>query len=337
MASPSTVSLHTNSGGPLASDNYDLALKIWSGEILARFDEKVQMLDLTSVKTLEPGADSEQFPAHGAVGATYHTLGDNIVTDVDDGSANYLQAIAQGERIIYADRECLSPILLFNVEERISKPNWRASYTPKLAHALAKLVDQNIMRVLYAGAAASATYSGGPVGGEDIDALSTGDDIYAQLLAAQENFDIKDVPEDGRIALMTTANYYKFVNSTAGKDHIDRDYQPMMVNGQLSESLIMRACGMRIVRTNIMPASTNPKTTANQLIPGTRGNDYNVDMSNSAGLICFHPEAVGTCKSADVSVSVDYLPEYRGDLVVASNVMGHGLLRPECIYRVTTA
>lgn len=313
------------------NNDFELSLKVWSGEILAKFNSMTKLLGLHDVKTLEPGADSEMFPAHGDVDAVYHALGDNIITDAN-GSDDYLQTVAQGERVIYADRECLSPILLNKVEERIAKPNWRGSYTPKLAYALAKLVDQNCMRVLWnlASTASGAIYTGSPAGYTDNNAMATGADIYAALLATQEVFDTKDVPEYDRYVLMRPAEYYKFVNSQDGKDHIDKDYQPMQVNGQLSESLIMRACGFQIIKTNLMPTGTNPKAKTNQLLADTKGNDYNVDMTGSK-LIMFQREAMGTCKSMDISLSSDWMAEYRSDLVVASYVMGHGGLRPECV------
>ena len=326
MASPASVPNRINAGKTTA---FDLSLKVWSGEILAEWDKAVKLMDKHEVRSLPAGAESVQFPAHGNVTATYHTIGDNVITDADDAAADYLKTVNQGEILIYPDREVVIPMLLSKVEERIAAPDWRSAYARKMGTSLAQFAEQNVFRTLYqaASTASGAIYTGSPAGGGVTTlALDTGAKVLTALLTLQEQMDTANVPEEGRFAAMPPSVYMLLISDTSVRDYIDSDYNPMMVNGQLSESRIFRVAGFELVKTNNIPGAS--LGTINQLIPGSKGNDYNVAMTN-VQLVCWQREAVGTLKAMDISLEVDRIPEYRGDLVQASYVMGHGKLRPE--------
>ncbi len=319
---PASAPFRPNTGGNPAAE-YALSLKVWSGEMLAEYDKKITILDKVMNKTLPPGAESVQFQVFGNLTADYHTFGDNVIED-----GTYLKTLAKGERLIYPDKEVVCPILLSKVQERIAAPEWRAPIARKMAHTLLKVQEQNVFRSLYQAAdtAANVAYDGAKAGGgvTTLD-LDTPAKLLTALLGYQENFDTNDVPEEDRYVALPPSIYMLMFSDDTFRDYIDRDYQPMMVNGQLAESKIFRVCGFEIIKTNNIPGAG---ITTNVLKTG-KGNDYSVDMSN-VQLVAFQSEAVGTVKASDITLEVDREASYRGDLVQASFVSGHGPLRPEC-------
>ena len=68
--------------------DFDLSLKIFSGMILAEFDDMVHTMDKHRVGEMEAGADSIQFPALGDIGVSYHTPGESVLTDQDASAAD---------------------------------------------------------------------------------------------------------------------------------------------------------------------------------------------------------------------------------------------------------
>ena len=61
-----------------SGDDNALFLKVFSGEVLAAFQRRNKMLDMTMVRTISQGK-SAQFPVTGTVSANYHTAGNEIL------------------------------------------------------------------------------------------------------------------------------------------------------------------------------------------------------------------------------------------------------------------
>src|SRR5262245_52617787 len=83
-------------------DRVQLLLKQWGGEVIAEFDKSFMMRGKHRMKPLKPGRKADVFPALGRAATKYHQAGENLLVD-----AGFLQTIAQGERTIFADRECI--------------------------------------------------------------------------------------------------------------------------------------------------------------------------------------------------------------------------------------
>ena len=304
--------------------DFDLALTLYAGEVLAEFENKNVLMDLTRTKDLAPGAKAVQFLALGAIGNKYHTAGEDVFDD-----AGYMQTVAQGERLVYPDRENLSPIFLDKVEEVIGHWDARGEYAMKQGHGLAKTADQMIMRTLAIGAAESAggSYTASPAGFTDTSAAAdpTSGEIIAYLLDHQEYMDQTDVPEEDRYALLTPAmNRLLFASADVDK-YIDRDYEA--TNGSLAKSEVIMIAGFKIKKITHMPTD-NFLDTDNKIASGV-GNSY-VYNATKLKIISFQREAVGTAKSSDLSVEIDYHSTKRGSSVIAAMQMGHGVLRAEC-------
>jgi len=322
------ITFSTPTSSLVGTDNYDLSLKLFAGEIISEFEAASKMLPLTRTREMPEGGDSVQFPALGTAGTKYHASGMNILTE-----AGYLQEIEGGERLIYADRECLSPTFIPKFEERIAHFGFRAEYAKKLGYALAKNSDQMIMRTLALAAAASATVNGGPAG----QGLTTGSatvtatEILDFLLDTQTAMSEDDVPMEDRYCLLTPATMQVLFASDAAKAYLDMDFVGTAGNGDFRGGVIGRIAGFDIVQSNHFNGASlgNYTGTSDSQITASKQNDYDVDMTKYKGL-CFHKDAVGTAVSANVSLEHEYKMEYRGDIVVASYQMGHGILRPEC-------
>ena len=69
----------------------DLFLKVFGGEVITVFDNVNVMLGTTQVRSISSGK-SAQFPATGVANATYHTPGQDILTE-DGASPTYLSQI----------------------------------------------------------------------------------------------------------------------------------------------------------------------------------------------------------------------------------------------------
>lgn len=322
---------HPGAGG---TTDFDLTLKIFSGEVMAEFDKRTVLMALHRVKDLAPGAESVQFPALGTLDTKYHVPGENILAD-----GTYLENAAQGERLIFADREALCPIFQDKIEERIMHADMRKEYAHQAGQSLARNVDQMCFRTLARGARTAedgaATYSGGPTGESIVNTLADGGAIVTALLQAEQKLDEKDVPLEDRFAVLEPVTYQKLINSDEGKEYINSDFQPVMVNGQLSHSRIDTIANFRLIKTTNMPHD-NYTGTGNRLVAASKGNDYRTNTTNSL-MFCFQRQAFGTAKAVGIRTEMEYKIEYRGTVLVASYAMGHATLRPECIIEYKSA
>jgi hypothetical protein len=311
------------------SAGYDLSLKEFAGEVLAEFQNKNVLMPLHRVKTMPAGASSIQFPALGAAAATYHTAGDNLLTDNDDAGtpAAYLQTLAQGEREIFADREAIAPIFLDKGQERISHWEDRSEYAQALGHALAKQADQMVMRTICKAADASATYTGGPTGYVPAAVAITAASVLDYLLDTQEQFDLNDVPMEDRFCLLRPQEMRLLSTDSATRHYIDRDYESD--NGSLKKTIVGEVAGFKLIKITHMPADDYAET--HHRISASYANSYAFNASTlKLRSICFQRQAVGTAKAADIALESEYKIELRGDVLVAGYTMGHGILRPEC-------
>src|SRR5210317_2378092 len=93
LTSPSRVGLVEGN-----SDNNELFLKKFSGEILQTFEESNVFKALHTVRTIANGK-SAQFPVTGIATAAYHTPGQNIA----DSTNPYLSEIKHAEKVITID------------------------------------------------------------------------------------------------------------------------------------------------------------------------------------------------------------------------------------------
>ena len=341
----------TAPAGALSADAA-LFLKVFSGEILTAFNETNVAKDLIMTRTISSGK-SAQFPVTGNAEAKYHTAGDDLL-----GSGNYLSQIAHNEKVINIDDMLVASSLIPRIDELKNHYDLRSIYSAELGKALAKRMDIQILKTLFAaGLTTTANYSGGPTGTELLGAdTTTALGLVAALFDCAKALDEKEVPSEDRFAILTPFQYYKLL--TADSTAINKDTSSGSADA--AKGSIVEVAGIKLYKSphiagvQVAKASQVPAddaNVANSPFSGTAvANDdagYNGDLSgiadpqsgstlNSLGFVAGHSSAVGCVKLLDLATESEYLIERQSTLFVAKYAMGLGVLRPESAVVVNT-
>ena len=351
ITDPSRVGLRGAGAGLVAgTDNNELFLKKFSGEILQSFEESNIFKPLHTIRTIESGK-SAQFPVTGIASANYHTPGENIAEE-GGSSSKYLSDIKKTERVITIDDMLVASTFLANIDDMKNHYDIRSVYANELGKALAKRFDEALAKVFIAAARSDANLSGRPAGGildvsanamgsgsdslDDADNTDpTGAELVAALFTAAQKLDENDVPSDGRFCVLRPQEYYKLITGGAGALAISTSAVNKDVGGlgSIASGSIPQVAGITLYKSNHIPStdlsgvSTGDGAALND--PFGSGNGYNANFTNTLGIVS-HSAAVGTVKLLDLATESEYQIERQGTLFVAKYAMGHGILRPEC-------
>lgn len=302
-----------------AGDTRALFLKVFSGEILTTFNTKTIMADKTRTRSITSGK-SAQFPAIGKTKAEYHTPGAEI-------NGNIIQ---QDEKVITIDDLLIAHTFISKIDEAMSHFDVRSEYSNQMGQALAQTYDRNLLSLAVkacrntgAGGLGEGAVGQGNAESVGIGLTPTVDQIIAAAYAAAEKFDTKNIPEEDRYLLVSPATYYKMVQSDK---LLNRDFGGD--NGTYSDGKVWRAAGFNIVKTNNLAVN---HTTATDF--PDYSSKYAVDATATVGLF-MHPQALGTVKLLDLATEMEYDIRRQGTLAVAKMAVGHGVLRPECLYEI---
>jgi len=350
ITDPSRVGLRGAGAGLLAgTDNNELFLKKFSGEILQSFEESNIFKPLHTIRTIESGK-SAQFPVTGIASANYHTPGENIAEE-GGATSKYLSDIKKTERVITIDDMLVASTFLANIDDMKNHYDIRSVYANELGKALAKRFDEALAKVFIAAARSDANLSGRPAGGIlDVSANAfvalgaantdvtdpTGAELVAALFSAAQKLDENDVPSDGRFCVLRPQEYYKLITGGAGALAISTSAVNKDVGGvgSIASGSIPQVAGITIYKSNHIPSTdlsavaTGDGAAANDVF-GAGGSGYNGNFTNTLGIVS-HSAAVGTVKLLDLATESEYQIERQGTLFVAKYAMGHGILRPEC-------
>jgi hypothetical protein len=343
---PSNPGLAGGGARALAAD-YDLFLKVFSGEILTAFNETNVAKDLIMTRTISSGK-SAQFPVTGKATAKYHTPGDDLLAaPSDSGSATgYLSQIEHQEKVITIDDMLVASTLIPRIDELKNHYDLRSIYSAELGKALAKRLDIQILKTLFAaGLTTTENVTGSGTG--TIVTANTGDvgGIIGALYDVAAALDDKEVPDDGRFAILTPAQYYKLFASD--NVAINKDFSNGG-NADAAKGRILEVAGIKLyksphlegVQTTAAQQDEDDAFTLNEPFANTGVNTddagYNGNLAGvnggSAGTFGFvagHSSAVGCVKLLDLATESEYLIERQSTLFVAKYAMGLGVLRPE--------
>jgi hypothetical protein len=353
ITDPSRVGLRGAGAGLVAgTDNNELFLKKFSGEILQSFEESNIFKPLHTIRTIENGK-SAQFPVTGIASANYHTPGENIAEE-GGATSKYLSDIKKTERVITIDDMLVASTFLANIDDMKNHYDIRSVYANELGKALAKRFDEALAKVFIAAARSDANLSGRPAGGildvsanvmgtgadsgDDTDNTDpTGAELVAALFTAAQKLDENDVPSDGRFCVLRPKEYYKLVTGADASNSfnlvsaVNKDIGGV---GSIASGTIPQIAGISIYKSNHIPdadlsaVSTGDGLASNDVF-GAGGYGYNGNFLNTLGIVS-HSAAVGTVKLLDLATESEYQIERQGTLFVAKYAMGHGILRPEC-------
>lgn len=314
-ATPSRVGQINTSGDAKA-----LFLKVFAGEVLTAFEEA----NVTGGRFMErsiASGKSAQFPILGKIGASYHTPGAEIL-----GSA-----VPGNEIVVTIDDLLISNAFLANIDEAMNHYDVRAPYSTEIGRALAYAKDKQLLQLAILAARGGSPVTGEPGGGSVTAATmlsdATGEALVASLFAAAQKLDENSVAEDGRVAYLNPAAYYRLAANTKV---MNKDWGGA---GVYADGKVLRVAGIEIVKTNHAPFG---QTIANGTVEAGTGNKYAGAFTNTVGVVATK-EAVGTVKLMDLALESEYDIRRQGTLMVAKYAMGHGIIRPACAVELKTA
>jgi len=265
----------------------------------------------------------KQFPATWKNSASYHTPGE-VITG---------KQINHAERVIAIDDLLISDVFIANIDEAKNHYDVRSIYTKECGAALAREMDKNVLQTAVLSARDSATVSGAP-GGSVIEAgatVTSDPDVLVQAtFTAAQTLDEKDVPSQGRFLVVRPAEYYLLVQSDK---LINKDFTSG--NGDFAGARVLKTADLEVVKSNNLP-STNIADPGGSVGPRPSTDKYAGDFSDTVALV-MNQMAVGTVKLMDLAVEGEYQINRQGTLIVAKYAVGHGILRPECAFEISSA
>jgi len=320
-------------------------LKVFSGEVLAMFQETNRFLPITMTRTISSGK-SAAFPVIGNATAFWHTPGESVITDQaaagsqgspDPAATDYLSGIKATEKEIFIDDALVSSVLVDDLDRMKSHWDARSEYSSAIGRALSKAADEHILSTIYAAAQASSNITGVTAAGTNVikaDSDTIADNLVEAAFSAAEALDGNDVPSEDRYLAVDPARFYLLAQKT---ELVNRDFGG--ANGVYSDGTVLKVAGFTIIETNNMGSGdlTGTEDTGARNDPhGSGGHGYNANWTNVVAL-AFHRSCAGTVKMADLQVLSEFQTERLAWLLLAKYAMGHSYLRPESAAVISTS
>jgi hypothetical protein len=362
-SNPSFLGRVGDTGTYNASNNRDLYLKIFSGELFKGFQHETIARDLVMKRTLK-NAKQAQFIYTGRTEAEFHIPGQSIL-------GNDENAPPVAEKTITVDDLLISSAFVYELDEVLAHYDLRSEISRKIGYALAQAYDRKIFRSITRGARAAHPISKTGYkepGGTQIRLTRSGvtnataaydsqcliDGFYNAAAALDE----KGVSQDGRVAVLNPRQYYELIRNSDTNALINRD-----VTGTALQSGkgIMEIAGIKIYKSMNIPFFGNfgtkfgtagadnpgvaePTNTGDfvgedmlddEAVTGTNygsRNDYGADekFAHSCGLI-FQREGAACVEAIGPQVQVtsgDVSVVYQGDVILGRLAMGADYLNP---------
>ena len=270
-----TPGLGLTQGGTDYDSKYATYLKLFSGEMFKAYESACIAKGTVQNRTLKSGR-SMQFIFTGRMDAAYHQPGTPIL-----GSSNPPVA----EKTIIMDDLLISSAFVYDLDETLAHYSLRSEISSKIGHALAEAYDKKVFRTIALAAreAHPVTASPGPEPGGSVIKLGAGNEYNAQAIVdsffeAASILDEKNVPRNGRTAVLSPRQYYALI-SQVDSNILNRDYGSSQGNMNSGEGLYEIA-GISIKRSNNLPFMAGNVARVNG-----ENNDYSGDFSAHCGLI----------------------------------------------------
>lgn len=314
--------------GQGAADSRTLFLKIFGGEVLTAFQEKVIMLDKHNVRTIANGK-SAAFPKTWKATAEYHTAGQEMMGNDIDTS----------EVTITVDGLLVSHVGIYDLDEKMAHFDVTGEFSAELGRSLARAFDKNVFRqiILAARTSADGPFPAGNVITDSALAASGTIDGKAWIDAvrtARIALFNKDVPEDMPHYMAVNAAVFdaiKYAKDANGRYlAIHKELRQGDINGGIDTyGDVLEIEGVQIMRSRLMP-------TTNETADSSVYSKYRANYSTTTGVL-WTPMAVGTVKLLDLAMETERDARRQEDFMVAKMAVGHGTLRPECAVEFKTS
>lgn len=328
-SNPSTIALSQGYNDGSTTGKYATYLKLFSGEMFKAYESACIAKGTVQNRTLTNGK-SMQFIFTGRMTADYHVPGTPILGSGDPPVA---------EKTIVMDDLLISSAFVYDLDETLAHYSMRSELSKKIGYALAEAYDKKIFRTIALAAreAHPITAAPGPEPGGSVIKLGDNNQFNAQSLVdaffeAASILDEKNVPREGRTAVLSPRQYYALV-SQVDSNILNRDFGNTQGNLNSGEGLYEIA-GISIKRSNNLPfmvTGTGTGGSAGHIVrQDGENNDYSGDFRYHAGLI-YAKDAAGVVTSIGPSVQTtgsDVKAMYQGDIIVGRMAMGAGTLNP---------
>jgi hypothetical protein len=311
------------------SGKYATYLKLFSGEMFKAYESACIAKGTVQNRTLTNGK-SMQFIFTGRMTADYHTPGTPILGSGDPPVA---------EKTIVMDDLLISSAFLYDLDETLAHYSLRSEISKKIGHALAEAYDKKTFRTIALAAreAHPITAAPGPEPGGSIIKLGAGNAYNAQAIVdgffeAASILDEKNVPREGRSAVLSPRQYYALV-SQVDSNILNRDYGNTQGNLNSGQGLYEIA-GISIKRSNNLPFMAGTVASVDG-----ENNNYAGDFSASCGLI-YQKDCAGVVTGIGPTVQTtgsDVKTMYQGDIIVGRLAMGVGTLNPAAAIELQAA
>ncbi len=327
-------SINNTSSTPLAlgtayDTKYATYLKLFSGELFKAYEAATVAKGTVQNRQLKNGK-SMQFIFTGRMTADYHEPGTPILGSGDPPVA---------EKTIVCDDLLISSAFVYDLDETLAHYSLRSEISKKIGYALAEAYDKKIFRTIALAAreAHPITAAPGPEPGGSVIKIGAGNQYDAQKLVdaffeAAAILDEKNLPKDGRSAVLNPRQYYALV-SQVDTNILNRDYGNSNGNLTSGEGLYEIA-GIKIQRSNNLPFQAGTVAAVSG-----ENNAYNGAFATHAGLI-YQKDAAGVVEAIGPQVQTtgaDIKTMYQGDLIVGRLAMGAGTLNPAAAIEIQTA
>jgi hypothetical protein len=323
----SNPQLGLTQGGNDYNNKYATYLKLFSGEMIKAYESQAIAKGTVQTRTLRNGR-SLQFIYTGRMQAEYHTPGTPILGSGDPPVA---------EKTILMDDLLVSSAFLYDLDETLSHYSLRSEISAKIGHALAEAYDKKIFRSIALAARQQhpITAAPGPEPGGSVINLGANNAFNAQNLVdaffeAASILDEKNVPTQGRTAVLSPRQYYALV-SQVDTNILNRDYGATSGSLNSGEGLYEIA-GIQIRRSNNLPFDAGTVARVNG-----ENNDYSGNFTGHCGLI-YGRDAAGVVEAIGPSVQTtggDVKAMYQGDLIIGRLAMGCDWLNPAAAIELT--
>ena len=348
-----------------ATNNRDLYLKLFSGEMFTGFQRETIARDLVMKRTLTNGK-SLQFIYTGRTSAEYHTPGNSIL-----GNSDKTPPVA--EKTITVDDLLISSAFVYELDETLAHYELRGEISKKIGYALAQKYDRLIFRAIAKGARQASPVSlsnfiepGGTQiqvgGGSNADDALNSTHLINAFYDAAAALDEKGVSDEGRVAVLNPRQYYALIQNIESNGLINRNERGDALQ---SANGIIEIAGITIYKsmntpffskygTKYAPASgASAATDLDTVDPGNTGSfvsegietattvtgdnygprqNYGAasNFANTCGLI-FQREAAGVVETIGPQVQVtsgDVSVVYQGDVILGRMAMGADYVNP---------
>ena len=348
-----------------ATNNRDLYLKLFSGEMFTGFQRETIARDLVMKRTLTNGK-SLQFIYTGRTSAEYHTPGNSIL-----GNSDKTPPVA--EKTITVDDLLISSAFVYELDETLAHYELRGEISKKIGYALAQKYDRLIFRAIAKGARQASPVSlsnfiepGGTQiqvgGGSNADDALNHTHLINAFYDAAAALDEKGVSDEGRVAVLNPRQYYALIQNIESNGLINRNERGDALQ---SANGIIEIAGITIYKsmntpffskygTKYAPSSgASAATDLDTVDPGNTGsfvsedietattvtgNNYGArqnygaasNFANTCGLI-FQREAAGVVETIGPQVQVtsgDVSVVYQGDVILGRLAMGADFVNP---------